>query len=47
MPKLTEGSYAILEKASREFIPEFQKTIDEGTAEAGIVLAPPATPPAK
>jgi len=50
MPKMTQGSYAILEKASMEFIPEFQKKVDERTAEAGIVLAPstpPATPPAK
>lgn len=50
MPKMTQGSNAILEKASMEYIPEFQKTVDDRTAEAGIVLAPstpPATPPAK
>jgi hypothetical protein len=47
MPKINEGSNAILEKASRELIPEFQKAIDDRTAEAGIVLAPQATPSAK
>jgi hypothetical protein len=53
MPKMTAGSYAILEKASMEYNAEFQKTVHDRPAEAGIVLAPstpptpPTTPPAK
>ena len=44
MSKMTEGSIAILQKASAEYIPEFQKVIDQRMAEAGIVLAPQSAP---
>jgi hypothetical protein len=50
MPKMTQGSYVILQKASAEYIPEFQKVLDERMAEAGVVLTlptPPATAPAE
>lgn len=40
MPKLTEGSFLVLQKASVEFMPSFEVAVDQGLIEAGILPAP-------
>lgn len=40
MPQMTEGSFAILDKASTTFFAEYQTAVDKRLEAAGIVLKP-------
>jgi len=40
MPKLTEGSFLVLQEASVEFMPSFEVAVDQGLIEAGIFSPP-------
>ena len=42
MPKLTEGSFLVLQEASVEFMPSFEVAVDQGLIEAGIFSPPQA-----
>lgn len=43
LPKLSEGSYAILLKASTPYFPEFEAAVEKGFNEAGLEFGPSAS----